>query len=129
MEILHRGNGSKVDVSSYTLVQEIQNLDVDIINVHINSYGGEVAEGLAIYNMLKNHKAKIVTICDGFGMFNCQCHFYGRRRTNNERSLTSYDPQCMGYGQQATLMSLERLRKTLRKSQQQVLMHIYHALQ
>jgi len=55
------------DVSSYTLSKEIQELgdDIETINVHINSYGGEVAEGLAIYNMLRNHKAKIRTYCDG----------------------------------------------------------------
>jgi len=34
--------------------------------IHINSHGGEVAEGLAIYNMLKNHPAKVKTYCDGF---------------------------------------------------------------
>jgi ATP-dependent Clp protease protease subunit len=40
--------------------------DIEVINVHINSYGGEVAEGLAIYNLLRNHKAKVRTYCDGF---------------------------------------------------------------
>lgn len=54
------------DVSSYTLSKELEALDVDVINVYINSYGGEVAEGLAIYNSLKRHKAKIKTFCDGF---------------------------------------------------------------
>lgn len=54
------------DVSSYTLSKELEGLDVDVINVYINSYGGEVAEGLAIYNALKRHKAKIKTYCDGF---------------------------------------------------------------
>lgn len=56
------------DVSSYTLSKELKELDagVETINVHINSYGGEVAEGLAIYNMLKNHNAKVKTYCDGF---------------------------------------------------------------
>lgn len=54
------------DVSSYTLSKELGELDVDTINVYINSYGGEVAEGLAIYNSLKRHKAKIKTYCDGF---------------------------------------------------------------
>jgi len=56
------------DVSSYSLVKEIRALGPDVkqINVHINSYGGEVAEGLAIYNTLKNHKAKVRTIVDGF---------------------------------------------------------------
>jgi ATP-dependent Clp protease protease subunit len=54
------------EVSSYDLVREIEDLDVDVINVFINSYGGEVAEGLAIYNSLRRHKAKVKTYCDGF---------------------------------------------------------------
>lgn len=54
------------DVSSYTLSKELDGLDVDVVNVYINSYGGEVAEGLAIYNALKRHKAKVKTFCDGF---------------------------------------------------------------
>ena len=40
--------------------------DVDTIEVNITSYGGEVAEGLAIYNALKRHSAKVITRCDGF---------------------------------------------------------------
>lgn len=55
------------DVSACSLVQDINGLgDVDIINVYINSYGGEVGEGLAIYNALKRHPAKVRTYCDGF---------------------------------------------------------------
>lgn len=55
------------DVSSYRLASEIAGLDdVDIINVYINSYGGEVAEALAIYAALCRHPAKVITHCDGF---------------------------------------------------------------
>lgn len=54
------------DVSSYTLSKEIEALDVDTLNVYLNSYGGEVGEGLAIYNSLKRHKAKVITHDDGF---------------------------------------------------------------
>ena len=56
------------DVSSYTLAKEIEMLpkDIETINVFINSYGGEVAEGLAIYNALSRHPAKVKTYCDGF---------------------------------------------------------------
>lgn len=56
----------KSDVSAFSLVSELEALDAEEINVYINSYGGEVAEGLAIYNALKRHKAKINTFCDGF---------------------------------------------------------------
>lgn len=54
------------DVTSYDLVAELEGLDVDRINVYINSYGGEVAEGLAIYHALKRHPAQVRTYCDGF---------------------------------------------------------------
>lgn len=55
------------DVSSYNLSKVLDELtDVDQINVNINSYGGEVAEGLAIYNALRRHKAHVRTVCDGF---------------------------------------------------------------
>lgn len=56
------------DVSSYTLAKEIEALPegIETINVFINSYGGEVAEGLAIYNQLRRHKARVKTYCDGF---------------------------------------------------------------
>ncbi len=49
------------DISSYNLSRQIKDLDVDTIHVHINSYGGEVSEGLAIYNSLKQHKATLRT--------------------------------------------------------------------
>lgn len=55
------------DVSASNLSRQLAELqNVSQINVYINSYGGEVAEGLAIYNALKRHPAKIVTYCDGF---------------------------------------------------------------
>lgn len=54
------------DVSAYLLSQEIAKMDATQIDVYINSYGGEVAEALAIYNALRRNGAKIVTHCDGF---------------------------------------------------------------
>lgn len=55
------------DVSAHNLSMQLAGLqNVSQINVYINSYGGEVAEGLAIYNALKRHPAKVVTYCDGF---------------------------------------------------------------
>lgn len=78
------------DVSSYTLSKELQGLgdDIEIINVHINSYGGEVAEGLAIYNMLRNHKAKVRTYCDGFACSIASVIFMaGDERIMNAASL------------------------------------------
>lgn len=52
------------DVSEHSIISQIANADVDLINVHLSSYGGEVKSGVAIYNALKEHKAKVRTIAD-----------------------------------------------------------------
>ena len=53
-------------VSAASLSMQLAALQgVKQINVYINSYGGDVSEGVAIYNALKRHSAKIVTYCDG----------------------------------------------------------------
>ena len=56
------------DVSAYLLSRKPSELDpaVTQVNVFINSYGGEVSEGLAIYNALRRHPAQVTTYCDGF---------------------------------------------------------------
>lgn len=54
------------DVSSYDIADELANITTKNLVVRINSYGGEVAVGLAIYNLLKSFKGKVTTINDGF---------------------------------------------------------------
>lgn len=54
------------DVSSYSLARQLQDIKAHHISVRINSYGGEVAEGFAIYNALVSHPAAVTTYCDGF---------------------------------------------------------------
>lgn len=80
---------SESSVSSYSLVRQLEELqDVKTINVHLNSYGGEVAEGLAIYNALKNHKAKVKTHVDGFACSIASVIFMaGDERIMNKSSL------------------------------------------
>lgn len=40
--------------------------ETDAIELHVNSNGGEVKEGVAIYNMLKQHKAHKTCYVDGY---------------------------------------------------------------
>lgn len=76
------------DKSAYGIVKELQDITSDRINVHINSYGGEVAEGLAIYNTLKNSKAHVITYCDGFACSSASVVFMaGDERIMNSASL------------------------------------------
>ena len=77
------------EVSAVNLSRQLEALgDVEQIDVYINSYGGEVAEGLAIYNALKRHKAKVRTYCDGFACSIASVIFMaGDERIMNESSL------------------------------------------
>lgn len=77
------------DMSANKLSKQLDELtDVSVINICINSYGGEVAEGLAIYNALKRHKAKIKTYCDGFACSIASVIFMaGDERIMGESSL------------------------------------------
>jgi len=54
------GEGWFGGMSAKTFVAEMQKLGkVDVINLHINSPGGSVFDGVAIYNSLKSHPARI----------------------------------------------------------------------
>lgn len=54
-------------VTAKAIVEQLRALpaDVNILKVHINSSGGYVHEGVAIYHALKNHPAKVIVIVDG----------------------------------------------------------------
>lgn len=52
-------------VTAKATAEQLQALDVDTINVRINSYGGSVSDGLAIFNSLRNHRAAVNVRIDG----------------------------------------------------------------
>lgn len=54
------------ETSAFSLKETIKGLDVDVINVYIDSYGGSVSAGWAIYNELRSHPAKVRTFGTGF---------------------------------------------------------------
>lgn len=43
----------------------LKDVKTDTIHVHINSPGGDAFDGIAIYNQLKNHAARVVVHIDG----------------------------------------------------------------
>lgn len=55
-------------VTAKEFVKEIAALDVEQLTVRINSVGGSVPDGLAIYNALKRHKASVTIAIDGMAM-------------------------------------------------------------
>lgn len=52
-------------VSAADIRDFLSSTDASIINVRLNTLGGDVFDGLAIHNQLKEHKAKIIIHVDG----------------------------------------------------------------
>lgn len=52
-------------VSAQEFADEIKSLDVDQLDVRINSPGGSAFDGIAIFNALKRHPANVTTYNDG----------------------------------------------------------------
>ena len=50
------------DVCAYDLAKELNSLEGKNLKVRINSYGGEVAQGLAIYNLLKDYQGQVLRV-------------------------------------------------------------------
>lgn len=58
-EITSWGTGARA------FAEQVASLDVDTIELHLNSPGGNFAEGVAIMNMLRDHKATVTAHIDG----------------------------------------------------------------
>lgn len=79
---------SESDVSSYQIAKELSELDTSKpLTVYINSYGGEVAEGIAIYNQLKRFE-QCKTVVDGYAASIASVIFMaGKERVMSPSSL------------------------------------------
>ena len=98
------------DVSSYSLSKQLDEMQgITQLNVYINSYGGEVAEGLAIYNALKRkaQTAKVITYCDGFACSIASVIFMAgtERKMSKSSLLMIHNAWTLGQG------NAEELRK------------------
>ena len=54
------------ETGSFDLAKELASIETPKITVRINSFGGDVSQGLGIYNLLKSFKGEVVTVNDGF---------------------------------------------------------------
>lgn len=95
------------DVTAHGLVQELAELEgVDQIIVRIKSFGGDVNEGLAIYNALRANPARIVTRTDGFACSIASVIFMaGEERVMCDSSLLMiHNPWTSAWGANAAEM-------------------------
>lgn len=51
-------------ITAQDFVRELQGLSAPRIDLHLNTPGGEVFDGIAIYTALKSHKAQVTVIVD-----------------------------------------------------------------
>lgn len=95
------------DVTAWNVLQELRALDADEIHVHINCPGGSVGEAFAIYNVLREHQARVTTYADGYVASAAIYPFLaGERRVANPVSAFYFHPvQMEAYG------SSDELRK------------------
>ena len=77
------------DITATELMRQVNDIGVfNTLEVHINSYGGEVFEGVAIYNWLKSQKAKIETVIDSVAASTASFIFLaGEKRTVYDTSM------------------------------------------
>lgn len=79
-------NPNRIDALSFK--EAIDKVDTPKLSVRINSMGGSVSEGLAIYNSLKEFDGKVTTIVDGFACSAASFIFMaGYKRIMPESSL------------------------------------------
>jgi ATP-dependent Clp protease, protease subunit len=54
-------------ITAADVERELKNIKASTIHVHINSYGGDVFDGISIKNQLRDHPAKVIAHIDGIG--------------------------------------------------------------
>jgi ATP-dependent Clp protease, protease subunit len=52
-------------ISANDIKTALNDVETDTITIRLNSPGGDAFDGIAIYNQLKNHKAKVIGYIDG----------------------------------------------------------------
>jgi ATP-dependent Clp endopeptidase proteolytic subunit ClpP len=52
-------------VSAADFVNDLRGIETDTIDLHINSPGGAVFDGMAIFNAIRNHPARVKVVIDG----------------------------------------------------------------
>lgn len=105
--------------SASDFAAELAALDVDTINLRINSPGGEVFDGIAIHSTLKAHKAHINVIVDGLAASAASfIAMAGDTRTMTRHSnLMIHDASTLAWGDAAEMRRtadlLDRLSGTI----------------
>lgn len=101
-------------ITARDFIDELNAINTDDITVHINSPGGWVDDGIAIYNALRDHKAHVTTINDAgaYSIASVIMQAGDTRVANRHSMMMIHDAltilDVLGYFNPADLEDLER---------------------
>jgi ATP-dependent Clp protease protease subunit len=81
-------------------INYINNIDADLINVYLNSPGGDVFAGITIGNILERHKALVSITVDGIAasIASVLLQKGDERIINNNAMVMVHNPMTIGFG-------------------------------
>ncbi len=121
------GNGLFDDVSATDLIKELNALnDVKEITVFIRSEGGSVFDGLAIYDALRMHPAKIITEAQGIAASMATIVFSAgdERRMSENSQLMIHNPWTVAGGDEHDFRAVADLLGQAK----QIMLNIYQSV-
>lgn len=109
-------------VTAKKLIADISGLKGRALNVHINSPGGSVYDGFAIYNALRAHDADVTTIVEGVAASAASTiAMAGKKiRMSSVSNMMIHDPSVLTWGNATELRkaadSLEAIKESILNS-------------
>jgi ATP-dependent Clp endopeptidase proteolytic subunit ClpP len=103
-----------VGVSAKDFVQDLNEIKAPEIELHIDSPGGDVYDGITIYNAIRDHKAHITTIVDSMAASAASyiAQAGDRRVMNRNSEMMIHDGHTVAIGNSSDLVAMaERLDK------------------
>lgn len=106
-------------ISANDVKNALDGIEAKKIDVHINSYGGDVFDGVSIYNQLKNHEAEVTVYVDGLAASAASLIAMAGDKIvmNTGSQLMIHEASTFAYGNkndiQKTLGALESIDKSI----------------
>jgi ATP-dependent Clp endopeptidase proteolytic subunit ClpP len=103
-----------VGVSAKDFVQDLNKIKAPEIELHIDSPGGDVYDGITIYNAIRDHKSHVTTIVDSMAASAASyiAQAGDRRVMNRNSEMMIHDGHTVAIGNSSELVAMaERLDK------------------
>lgn len=99
----------------------LKQIDTEVVNVHINSYGGDAFEGIAIYNVFKQSEKTIHAYIDGMAASAASVIAMGADKVYMPRNtqLMIHNPQSGAWGYAEDLERQAQALKSVKESVKQ----------